>query len=118
VRPGVKFRGQGDTVLYLSNPEGEPRGPPGHLDESPQLNELKAARGGRRSEFTTSIEQYETGLSDADSVAGTNGLSKEPKGRAGELWPAGKEQGSLAYNCLMARRLVERGVGRAVEHAG
>src|SRR4051812_39365555 len=107
---GVKFRGSGDPVLYLSNPEGMSREVRrGILDDVAKLNEMKLADFGDP-EIATRISQYEMAYRMQSSVPELTDLSSEPKSVLDLYGPDVKRQGSYAYNCLMARRLVERGV--------
>jgi hypothetical protein len=116
---GVKFRGNGDPVLYLSNPEG--LSAPvrrGILDDLARLNEMKLAEFGDP-EIATRIAQYEMAYKMQTSVPELTDFSKEPKHILEMYGPDVMKQGSYAYNCLMARRLAERGV-RFIQlmHAG
>jgi hypothetical protein len=116
---GVKFRGSGEPVLYLSNPAGmsaETRR--GMLDDIARLNEMKLSEVGDP-EIATRIAQYEMAFRMQSSVPELSDLSREPKEVLDSYGPQVREQGTFAYNCLMARRLVERGV-RFVQlmHAG
>jgi hypothetical protein len=116
---GVKFRGSGDPVLYLSNPDGMSRETRrGLLDDIARLNEIKLREAGDP-EIATRIAQYEMAYRMQSSVPELADLSREPKEVLDLYGPQVKEQGTFAYNCLMARRLVERGV-RFVQlmHAG
>jgi hypothetical protein len=116
---GVKFRGSGDPVLYLANPDGMSREVRrGLLDDLAKLNEIKLREFGDP-EIATRISQYEMAYKMQVSVPELTDFSKEPKDVLDSYGPGVKEQGSFAYNCLMARRLVERGV-RFVQlmHAG
>jgi hypothetical protein len=116
---GVKLRGSGDPVLYLSNPDGMSRETRrGMLDDLAKLNEIKLRESGDP-EIATRIAQYEMAYRMQASVPELSDLSKEPKEVLDLYGPQVKEQGTFAYNCLMARRLVERGV-RFVQlmHAG
>jgi hypothetical protein len=116
---GVKFRGSGDPVLYLSNPDGMSREVRrGMLDDIGKLNELKLQDFGDP-EIATRISQYEMAYRMQASVPELTDMSSEPKSVLDMYGPDVKRQGSYAYNCLMARRLVERGV-RFVQlmHAG
>jgi hypothetical protein len=116
---GVKFRGSGDPVLYLSDPQGVSREVRrGILDDVAKLNEIKLHDFGDP-EIATRIAQYEMGYKMQASVPELTDLSKEPASVLEMYGPDVKRQGSYAYNCLMARRLVERGV-RFVQlmHAG
>jgi Protein of unknown function (DUF1501) len=116
---GVRFRGSGDPVLYLSNPDGMSRAVRrGLLDSLAQLNEQHYAEFGDP-EIATRIAQYEMAYKMQASVPDLTDLSKESEETLAMYGPDVKRQGSFAYNCLMARRLVERGV-RFVQlfHAG
>jgi Protein of unknown function (DUF1501) len=116
---GVKFRGSGDPVLYLSNPEGISRELRRELlDDLARLNELKLAESGDP-EISTRIAQYEMAYQMQASVPELTDFSTEPKHILEMYGPDVTRQGSFAYNCLMARRLIERGV-RFVQcfHAG
>jgi hypothetical protein len=116
---GVKLRGSGDPVLYLSNPDGMSRETRrGMLDDLAKLNEIKLRESGDP-EIATRIAQYEMAYRMQASVPELSDVSKEPKEVLDLYGPQAKEQGTFAYNCLMARRLIERGV-RFVQlmHAG
>ncbi len=116
---GVKFRGGGDPVLYLSNPGGMSRSMRrGLLDDVARLNELKR-RDFADPEIATRIAQYEMAFQMQASVPELTDLSREPEAVLRTYGPQVRERGTFAYNCLMARRLVERGV-RCVQvmHAG
>ena len=116
---GVKFRGSGDPVLYVSNPDGMSREVRrGMLDDLAKLNEMKFKDYGDP-EIATRIAQYEMAYRMQASVPELSDLSKEPASVLESYGPDVKRQGSFAYNCLMARRLIERGV-RHVQlfHAG
>jgi|SRR5579883_1112732 len=116
---GVKFRGQGDPVLYLSNPVGMSKeSRRASLDDLAKLNELTLKELGDP-EVSTRIAQYEMAYRMQTSVPELTDFSKEPQKVLDMYGPDVKRQGSFAYNCLMARRLVERGT-RFVQlfHAG
>lgn len=116
---GVKFRGSGDPVLYLSNPEGITSSTRrGMLDDLAKLNELKLRESGDP-EIATRISQYEMAFRMQSSVPELTDLSKEPREVLESYGPQVQEPGTFARHCLMARRLVERGV-RCVQvmHAG
>ena len=116
---GVKFRGSGDPVLYLSNPEGMSKAMRrGVLDDLAKLNEMKLAESGDP-EISTRISQYEMAYRMQSSVPELTDFSNEPKHILDMYGPDVKRQGSFAYNCLMARRLAERGVRfTQLMHAG
>jgi hypothetical protein len=107
---GVKFRGSGDPVLYLSNPDGMSREVRrGILDDLARLNEMKLREFGDP-EIATRIAQYEMAYKMQTSVPELTDFSKEPQSTLDAYGPDVRRQGSYAYNCLMARRLAERGV--------
>jgi hypothetical protein len=116
---GVKFRGSGEPVLYLSNPAGMTRPMRrGMLDDIARLNELHLRDFGDP-EIATRITQYEMAYRMQASVPELTDLSREPASVLERYGPDVRTPGTFAYNCLMARRLVERGV-RFVQlmHAG
>jgi hypothetical protein len=115
----VKFRGSNDPVLYLSNPEGLSRPVRREmLDDIRAANELKLQTA-RDPEIATRIAQYEMGYRMQASVPELTDLSDEPQAVLDRYGPQVREPGTFAHNCLMARRMVERGV-RFVQlmHAG
>ncbi len=116
---GVKFRGAGDPVLYLSNPDGMSSTiRRGVLDDIAALNQLKFEQAGDP-EIETRISQYELAFRMQTSVPELTDLSDEPDHVLDMYGPQVRERGTFAHNCLMARRLVERGT-RCVQvmHAG
>ena len=107
---GVKFRGGGDPVLYLKDPEGIDRATRRKiLDGIQELNELNFNEYGDP-EIQTRIAQYEMAYQMQMSVPELTDLSKEPQHVLDMYGPDVHRKGSFAYNCLMARRLAERGV--------
>ena len=119
VHQGVKFRGSGDPVLYLDDPAGTDRRLRRHvLDDLAELNGRHRERTGDP-EVETRIEQYELAYRMQTSVPELTDLSDEPQHVLDMYGPDVLRKGSFAYNCLMARRLVERGT-RFVQlmHAG
>ncbi|MBI2477840.1 MAG: DUF1501 domain-containing protein, partial [Planctomycetia bacterium] len=107
---GVKFRGGGDPVLYLSSPEGMSREVRrGLLDDLAKLNEMQYRELGDP-EIATRISQYEMAYKMQASVPELTDISQEPAHILEMYGPSVRERGTFAYNCLMARRLVERGV--------
>jgi hypothetical protein len=116
---GVKFRGGGDPVLYLSNPDGVSRSMRrGLLDDIARLNELKLRDFGDP-EIATRVAQYEMAFKMQASVPELTDLSGEPQHVLDMYGPGVREPGTYAHHCLMARRLVERGVRFVqVMHAG
>lgn len=106
---GVKFRGAGDPVLYLSNPRGISREMRrAQLDDLATLNEMNMNRLGDP-EIAARIAQYEMAYKMQASVPELTDLSNEPQHVLEMYGPQVLEKGSFAYNCLMARRLAERG---------
>ena len=116
---GVPFRGAGDPVLYLSNPNGVTRkGRREMLDGLAELNQLAFQRYADP-EIETRVSQYEMAFQMQASVPELTDFSDEPKSVLEMYGPDVHRKGSYAYNCLMARRLAERGT-RYVQlmHAG
>ena len=107
---GVKFRSSGDPVLYLSNPAGidKPR--------RRRLLELGKALNWERYEQTgdpetiSRIKQAELAFRMQTSVPELMDTSSEPQHVLDMFGPAAQKPGSYAANCLLARRLAERGV--------
>jgi hypothetical protein len=107
---GVKFRSVGDPVLYLSDPPGFTREDRrAYLDGVNELNKLQLADVGDP-EIATRIAQYEMAFRMQASVPELTDLSKEPESVLGLYGPDVKKPGTFAANCLLARRLAERGV--------
>ncbi len=116
---GVKFRGSREPVLYLSDPAGVERAMKRDmLDDLAKLNAQKLHDFGDP-EIATRIAQYEMSFRMQSSVPELADFSSEPASVLESYGPDVKEPGTFAYNCLMARRLVERGT-RCVQvmHAG
>ncbi len=116
---GVKFRGSGDPVLYLSNPNGMSRPMRRDwLDDIGALNTMKLKRVADP-EIETRIAQYEMAFKMQTSVPELADLSTESRETLDLYGPQVEEPGTFAHNCLLARRLVERGVPFIqVMHAG
>ena len=107
---GVKFRSVGDPVLYLSNPHGFDAGDRRHyLDALGKLNQLELDEYGDP-EIATRIAQYEMAFRMQSSVPELTDLSKEPQPVLDLYGPDVQKPGTFAANCLLARRLAERGV--------
>lgn len=106
---GVRFRSTGDPVPYLNNPDGvSPEARRKLLDGIQELNRQHLAEYGDP-EIDTRIAQYEMAFKMQSSVPELLDLSKEPKHILDMYGPAVHEPGSFARNCLLARRLLERG---------
>jgi hypothetical protein len=107
---GVKFRSSGDPVLYLSNPPGiSPTTRRRMLDGIAKLNGLLAEEYGDP-EIETRVTQYEMAYRMQTSVPELTDLSKEPDSIFEMYGPDSRRPGTYAANCLLARRLAERGV--------
>jgi hypothetical protein len=116
---GVKFRSSGDPVLYLSNPAGMSREMRrAWLNDIAQVNALKQQEFADP-EIATRIAQYEMGFKMQASVPELVDLSGESQATLDMYGPGVHEPGTFAHNCLLARRLLERGT-RFVQlmHAG
>jgi hypothetical protein len=110
VHQGVKLRSVGDPVLYLSDPPGMERAARREmLDRIARLNEL-AAKEYADPEINTRIAQYEMAYRMQASVPELMDLAKEPDSVFEMYGPDSRKPGTYAANCLLARRLVERGV--------
>jgi hypothetical protein len=107
---GVKFRNKGDPVLYLNNPSGMDRAMRrGTLDELAALNQHRHDALGDP-EIQTRIAQYELAFRMQASVPDLTDISNEPSSVVDSYGPEVHKPGSYAANCLLARRLAERGV--------
>jgi Protein of unknown function (DUF1501) len=107
---GVKFRSVGDPVLFLSNPRG--LSAPGRrrmLDDLAKLDQLNHREFGDP-EILTRIAQYEMAYRMQSSVPELVDLSDEPDSVFDRYGPESRRRGTYAANCLLARRLAERGV--------
>ncbi len=107
---GVKFRSIGDPVLYLSNPPGQDAATRRRvLDDLAELNRLKLDEY-RDPEIATRISQYELAYRMQTSVPELTDVSSEPEHIFDLYGPDARKPGTFAANCLLARRLAERGV--------
>jgi hypothetical protein len=106
---GVHLRGKGDPVLYLSSPAGVTRSQQGDVVKA--VNQLNAQHDAivDDPEIATRIAQYELAFQMQASVPELVDLSKEPASVL-DLYGCKPGDGSFASNCLLARRLAERGV--------
>lgn len=106
---GVKFRANGDPLLYLSNPHGLSREMRRtQLNDLARLNYMALQKMGDP-EIATRIAQYEMAYRMQASVPELTDLSDETKSTLDMYGPQVHRRGSYAHNCLMARRLAERG---------
>ena len=107
---GVKFRSAGDPVLHIKDPEGFDRQDRHHfLEDLARLNRMRLEEHGDP-EIATRIAQYEMAGRMQSSVPELIDLSKEPPHVFERYGPESRRPGSYAANCLLARRLAERGV--------
>jgi hypothetical protein len=113
VYQGVQFRSSGDAVLFLSNPPG--RSPDDRRRALDALGDLNRHRLGvvGDPEIATRISQYEMAFRMQASVPGLMDIAQETPATL-DLYGVTPGKPSFAANCLLARRLVERGV-RIVE---
>ena len=107
---GVKLRSQGDPVLFLDDPAGSSRADERRmLDRLAELNELRAKEVGDP-EVTSRIAQYEMAHRMQMSVPELTDISDEPDSTFELYGDDARIPGTHAANCLLARRLAERGV--------
>ena len=108
VYQGVQFRSQGDPVLFLSNPAGMSARERRHsLDALHDLNEMEMNATGDP-EIATRINSFELAFKMQTSAPELMDISKEPKS-IHEMYGTEPGKVSFANNCLLARRLIERG---------
>ena len=107
---GVKLRGGKEPVLYLANPAGcPPQARRQMLDDIGDLNTIRHDSTGDP-ETLTRVAQYELAYRMQSSVPELTDLSGEPKHVLDMYGPDVTRPGSFAANCLLSRRLAERGV--------
>jgi hypothetical protein len=107
---GVKFRSGAEAVLYLNDPPGIDRKLRRQmLDQLGKLNGQQQALDGDP-EIGARISQYEMAFRMQASVPELTDLSDEPEETFALYGPDSRKPGTYAANCLMARRMVERGV--------
>jgi hypothetical protein len=107
---GVQFRSGKDPVLYLSNPDG--------IDATSRRASMDALKQLHQRQFDQTadphihnrIAQYELAFRMQTSIPDATDFSDEPARIFDEYGPDVKNPGSFAANCLLARRLAERGV--------
>jgi hypothetical protein len=108
VYQGVEFRSQGDPVLFLTNPEGvTSKSRRGSLDLLKSLNETHLKSNGDP-EIATRIASFELAYRMQSSVPSLINIADEPAS-VQEMYGTEPGKKSFANNCLLARRLVERG---------
>ena len=107
---GVKFRSQGDPVLYLNDPAGgSSQNRRAMLDRLARLNRIREKEIGDP-EITSRLAQYEMAYRMQTSVPELADISDEPASTFKLYGEEARTPGSHAANCLLARRLAERGV--------
>lgn len=107
---GVRFRSGKDPVLYLSNPAGiDVDSRRTAMDALRQLHEIQLSRAAD-AQIETRIAQYELAYRMQASIPEATDLSDEPQHVLDSYGPDVTNPGTFAANCLMARRLAERGV--------
>jgi hypothetical protein len=106
---GVKFRSKGDAILYLNNPAGVSGEMQHDVIEATSRINRRHEQLLRDPEVASRIRQYEMAFRMQTSVPDLMDLSKEPASVL-SLYGAKPGDGSFASNCLLARRLAERGV--------
>lgn len=107
---GVRFRSGGDPVLYLGNPAGVSR-----ENRRAALDGLKALHDHQfasnpDAEIAARIANYELAFRMQASVPDVSNLADEPAHVIEKYGPGANDPGTFAANCLLARRLAERGV--------
>ncbi len=107
---GVPFRGSGDPVLYLSNPKGyDAKAQRDSLDALEQLNQIGFEQS-LDPEVTARIQAYETAYRLQTSAPELMDLHQESQETFDLYGIKDAQQSNYARNCLLARRLLERGV--------
>ena len=107
---GVRFRSGGDPVLYLSNPPGlDGNSKRRMLDALRQLHEAQLERFSSP-EIETRIAQHELSFRMQASIPEVTDLSSEPDHIFDQYGQDSRTPGTFAANCILARRLAERGV--------
>lgn len=107
---GVKLRNSKEPVLYLRDPDGLPKElRRGMLDGLRELNQQRYSATGDP-EIETRIQQYEMAYRMQTSVPELTDMSDEPEEVFNLYGPDSRRPGSYAANCILARRLAERGV--------
>jgi len=107
---GVNFRSGGDPVLYLSDPPGVSKETRRRMLDAVAKINGSAAQAYGDPEIETRISQYEMAYRMQTSVPELMDLSKEPASVIDMYGPDARKPGTYAANCLLARRLAERGV--------
>jgi hypothetical protein len=106
---GVEFYSQGDPVHYVRNPQGVARPQQQRIIETVGALDRIRNETVDNPEINTRITQYELAFRMQMSVPELMDISDEPQ-HVLDMYGAAGADGSFAYNCLLARRLAERGV--------
>ena len=120
---GVEFHSKGDAVLYVGNPPGVSNARQRDVVEAAGAMNRLAGEAIDDPEIATRIAQYELAFKMQSSVPGLTDIASEPK-EVLDLYGTRGGDGSFAANCLLARRLAQRGVRfiqlyhRAWDHHG
>lgn len=107
---GVALRSKGDPVLYLSNPDGVNSALRKEMLESLEMMNEKVSAQYRDPETETRIAQYEMAYRMQTSVPNLVSLKNESKATLDMYGPDVHKPGTFAYNCLLARKMVEQDV--------
>lgn len=108
---GINFRGSKNPVLFLQNPKGISRSDRRRMLDLLSLQNHEESLRSNDPEVTARIAQYEMAYRMQMSVPELTDLKSESKETLEMYGPNVNTPGSYAYNCLMARRMAERGVG-------
>ncbi len=106
---GVKLNSYGDPVLYIDDPEGVSAKLQRESIDAITALDQRRYQAVHDPEILTRVSQYEMAFKMQSSVPDLVDMSKEPKGVL-DAYGANPGDGSFASNCLLARRLAERGV--------
>ncbi len=107
---GVRFRADKDAVLYLNNPKGiDKKSRRLALDRLNELHQIQLEKTGDAA-LETKIAQYEMGFRMQSSIPEVTDLGSESESTFKLYGEDARKPGSYAANCLLARRLAERGV--------
>jgi uncharacterized protein (DUF1501 family) len=107
---GVRFRAAEDAVLYLNSPKGiDPEGRRRMLDRLNELHQYQLEKSGDVG-LETRIAQYEMAFRMQSSIPEVTSIADEPESIFKLYGEDARKPGTFAANCLMARRLAEKGV--------
>jgi hypothetical protein len=107
---GISVRGAGDPVLYLSDPAGVDRTARRRMLDGVQALNARQSEAVGDPDTETRIAQYEMAFRMQSSVPELTDVSGEPESVLGLYGPDVRTPGTFAANCLLARRMIERGV--------